>query len=160
MGRLLTPTKGPNMGPQDRKTYRGCAKRTHKMDHVFVLGTDTHVGDRLFLSPPQREVLTFITEIQKPFGTSVGIFLQRWYRQGMGDRHAASGVYFGWTYCKCECGAMGRWRIEWQGRTIHRFVGSDGAHLGCEWGTFLPETPRYLLNGSNLFAFRASRSTR
>lgn len=36
--------KGSNMGPEDRKASRRCAKGTYKMDHVFVLGTDTHVG--------------------------------------------------------------------------------------------------------------------
>jgi WD40 repeat protein len=36
--------EGPNMGSQKRKAYRRRAERTHKMDHVFILGTNTHVG--------------------------------------------------------------------------------------------------------------------
>jgi hypothetical protein len=35
---------GPNMGSQDRKAYQQRAKKTHKMDHVFILGTNTHIG--------------------------------------------------------------------------------------------------------------------
>jgi hypothetical protein len=43
---------GPDMGSQDGKAHRRCVKRTHKMDYVSVLGTNTHVGPlyRCFLA--------------------------------------------------------------------------------------------------------------
>ena len=34
---------GPDMGSQDGTAYWRCVKRTHKVDHVFVLGASTHV---------------------------------------------------------------------------------------------------------------------
>jgi ribosome assembly protein 4 len=43
--------EGTNMGSKIRNTSWRCAKRTLEMDHVSVLGTDSHVGDRLVVVP-------------------------------------------------------------------------------------------------------------
>jgi WD40 repeat protein len=66
---------GPDMGSQDRKAYRRCAKRTHKMDYVSVLGTSAHVGRHCISSFPRGLKL-----FQKPFLAEIGVVLKRWYR--------------------------------------------------------------------------------
>lgn len=122
------------MGSQDWKAYRRRSKRSFKMDHVSVLGTYTHVGHRLVV--PHRLTYSY----QKPYIASAGIFLQGWYREGVGDRHAAPRVHFGWPHRERERSAMGRWRAQWQRCAIHGFVRSHGPYLGCEWCTFSLES--------------------
>ena len=108
---LIIDEKGSNMGPEDRKASRRRAEGTFKMDHVFVLGTDTHVGETFCCLP--IGVLTYAVSYQKSLGAPVGVFFEGWYRQSMGSQHAEAGIYVGWAYCECERGPMGRWRAQW-----------------------------------------------
>jgi WD40 repeat protein len=56
------------MESEDRKAYRRRAKRTHKMDHVFILGTNTHVGGWPLLSLHSARAADFvyISEFRNP----------------------------------------------------------------------------------------------